>query len=67
MRFAHPIFLLLALAALPLELRTAWLLRHVMGCAVEETAEACGCSLATVKRRISAADEQIRRHTGEVR
>lgn len=57
----------LALAALPLELRTAWLLRHVMGCAVEETAEACGCSLATVKRRISAADEQIRRHTGEVR
>ncbi len=57
----------LALAALPLELRTAWLLRHVMGCAVEETAEACGCSLATVKRRISAAGEQIRRHTGEVR
>ena len=56
-----------ALAALPLEPRTAWLLRHVMGCAVEETAEACGCSLATVKRRISAADEQIRRHTGEVR
>jgi RNA polymerase sigma-70 factor (ECF subfamily) len=56
-----------ALAALPLELRTPWLLRHVMGCAVEETAAACGCSLATVKRRISAADEKIRLHTGGAR
>jgi len=56
-----------ALSHLPLDLRTAWLLRHVMGCAVEETAEACGCSLATVKRRISAADSKIRAHTEEVR
>lgn len=53
-----------ALLAVPLELRTPWLLRHVMGCAVEETAEACGCSLATVKRRIAAAEVQIRAHTG---
>jgi len=51
-----------ALAQLALELRTAWTLRHVLGCSVEETADACNCSLATIKRRISAADQQVRAH-----
>ena len=53
-----------AVATLPLRERTPWLLRRVMGCALEETAEACGCSLATVKRRIAAADIVISAHTG---
>lgn len=53
-----------AVASLPLRMRTPWLLRRVMGCALEETAEACGCSLATVKRRIAAADVVVGTHTG---
>jgi RNA polymerase sigma-70 factor (ECF subfamily) len=51
-----------ALLRLPLPLRTAWTVRHVLGCSVEETAEACACSLATIKRRIAAADEQLHAH-----
>lgn len=42
--------------------RFAWVLRHVEGCQLEEVADACGCSLATVKRRIAHADERIRQH-----
>jgi len=53
-----------ALLRLPLPLRTAWTVRHVLGCSVEETAEACACSLATIKRRIAAADEQLHAHLG---
>jgi RNA polymerase sigma-70 factor (ECF subfamily) len=41
------------------------MLRHVEGEALEQVAAACGCSLATVKRRIDAADTQIRRETGK--
>jgi RNA polymerase sigma-70 factor (ECF subfamily) len=37
--------------------RLAWLLRHVEGERLEEVALACGCSLATAKRRIAAAQE----------
>jgi RNA polymerase sigma-70 factor (ECF subfamily) len=51
-----------ALATLPLDLRTAWVLRHVLGCSIEETATACGCSLATIKRRISAAGDVVQSH-----
>ncbi|MCC7381505.1 MAG: RNA polymerase sigma factor [Deltaproteobacteria bacterium] len=47
------------LAALPLALRTAWMLRHVDGRALGEIAVACDCSLATVKRRIARAQEAI--------
>jgi RNA polymerase sigma-70 factor (ECF subfamily) len=39
--------------------RAAWLLRHAVGCSLEEVAEACGCSLAAAKRRIRAADEAL--------
>ncbi len=42
--------------------RIAWMLRHVDGMPLEEVAEACECSLATVKRRIAAADAAVRRH-----
>ena len=52
-----------ALSLMPIELRTAWVLRHVVGCSNDEVAAACSCSLATIKRRISAADELVRAHT----
>jgi RNA polymerase sigma-70 factor, ECF subfamily len=35
--------------------RVAWSLRHLEGERLEEVARLCGCSLATAKRRISAA------------
>jgi len=38
------------------------MLRRVEGYSLRETADACECSLATVKRRISAADDRIRCH-----
>ena len=47
------------LAALPADERMAWMLRHVEGCALEELAEHCGCSLATAKRRIRRAEAAI--------
>lgn len=42
--------------------RIAWMLRFVEGLPLEDVAEACDCSLATVKRRIAAADAVARRH-----
>lgn len=48
----------LALARVSERDRIAWMLRHVEGLALEE----CGCSLATVKRRIAAADAHVRAH-----
>lgn len=51
-----------ALAALPAKQRIAWMLRHVEGCSLEETARACDCSLATIKRRIAAVDASVRQH-----
>ncbi len=50
-----------ALDALPAEEKIAWVLRHVEGLALEEIAGAAGCSLATVKRRIAAADATVTR------
>jgi RNA polymerase sigma-70 factor (ECF subfamily) len=50
-----------ALARLPVELRLAWMLRHVEGCELSEIAEHCTCSLATVKRRIARADTRLKR------
>ena len=44
--------------------RIAWTLRFVEGQPLEETARLCGCSLATVKRRIAAAHEIVREHVG---
>ena len=47
------------LSTLPPEQRIAWMLRYVEGEQLEAVAQACGCSLATVKRRIAAADAQV--------
>lgn len=40
--------------------RIAFVLRHVEGCELTETAAACGCSLATVKRWLAKAEEKLR-------
>jgi RNA polymerase sigma-70 factor (ECF subfamily) len=47
---------------MPLKLRTPWVLRHVIGCSLDDVAAACACSLATVKRRITAAEEIVDKH-----
>jgi RNA polymerase sigma-70 factor (ECF subfamily) len=49
-----------ALSGLATNERVAWMLRHVEGHELEEVACICGCSLATAKRRIAAADAQVR-------
>ncbi|HKP60644.1 MAG TPA: RNA polymerase sigma factor [Polyangiales bacterium] len=50
------------LARQPTRRRIAWTLRYIEGCSLDEVAEYCGCSLATAKRDISAAHDEIRRH-----
>lgn len=47
--------------------RVAWMLRNVEGYELSEVAEMTACSLATVKRRIAAAEERIARETGGAR
>lgn len=49
------------LEQVPVDERLAWTLRHVEGMQLEEVAEACGCSLATVKRRIARAGARVER------
>ena len=44
---------------MPTDLRLAWSLRYMHEETVESVAELCGCSLATAKRRISAAQGRI--------
>ena len=39
--------------------RTAWILRHLLDEPLDRVAELCGCSLATVKRRIAAAEAYL--------
>ena len=51
-----------ALVRLPIELRLAWMLRHVEGCALPEVAEQCRVSLATVKRHLVRADKELRHY-----
>ncbi|MBW2524737.1 MAG: RNA polymerase sigma factor [Deltaproteobacteria bacterium] len=50
------------LQTLPLDVRIAWTLRHVEGHDLREAAELAGCSLATVKRRIRAAQSYLEEH-----
>jgi RNA polymerase sigma-70 factor (ECF subfamily) len=50
------------LATLPASERIAWTLRCVEGLRLEEVAAACGCSLATVKRRVAAAHGVVSAH-----
>lgn len=47
------------LAALPADVRLAWMLRRVEGWSLDEVSEACRCSLATTKRRIAAAEAKV--------
>ncbi len=64
-RSAHPAQRLLvtnvyrALDALPVEERIAWTLRCVDGEELDRVALLCGCSLATVKRRVRAAQRAL--------
>lgn len=53
-----------ALASLPMQVRTAWVLRNVVGLPLDDVATACDCSLATIKRRIADADATVQRHAG---
>ena len=39
--------------------RAAFVLRHVEGYELEETARLCGCSLATIKRRLARAEKRF--------
>src|SRR5882672_3961533 len=48
-----------ALDRLPVNQRLAWSLRHIEGERLETVALLCGCSLATAKRRIVAAQKVI--------
>jgi RNA polymerase sigma-70 factor (ECF subfamily) len=50
-----------ALDRLPVQQRLAWTLRHVEGLDLAAVAQACDCSLATVKRWIGAAESALRR------
>lgn len=44
---------------MPSDDRIAFVLRYVEGLSVPEVAEQCGCSIATVKRRISRSQERL--------
>ena len=55
------------LVRLPINERLAWSLRHLAGHSLEEAAASCGCSLATVKRRLVAAEAFIQKEFGDRR
>lgn len=44
---------------LPVDDRTAFVFRHVEGWSLQEIADACGCSIPTVKRRISRGNARF--------
>ena len=52
----------LILQRLPGRQRIAWMLHHVEGEPIAAVADACGCSRATVKRWISAADQRVQKY-----
>ena len=54
-----------ALDRLPPRQRIPWTLHHVEGESLEQVAALCGCSLATVKRRIAQARERLVRQLAE--
>jgi RNA polymerase sigma-70 factor (ECF subfamily) len=53
------------LRAMKPALRLAWMLRRVDGLELGEVASLCGCSLATIKRRIAEADLIVDRHVAK--
>jgi RNA polymerase sigma-70 factor (ECF subfamily) len=52
------------LDGLPVNARIAWVLRHVEGESLDNVATLCGCSLATAKRRIAAAQRALAQEVG---
>jgi RNA polymerase sigma-70 factor (ECF subfamily) len=48
------------LKGLPFGLRQAVVVRHAFGHTLEETAVICGCSLATISRRLADAERRLR-------
>lgn len=48
-----------ALDRLETSARMAFVLRFVQGCDLNETAQACGCSLATIKRKLAHAEAKF--------
>jgi len=53
------------LETLPVDQQLAWSLRHLEGEQLDGVASACGCSLATAKRRVEAATVSIRKVLGD--
>jgi RNA polymerase sigma-70 factor, ECF subfamily len=51
---------------MPARERLAWSLRHLDGERLEDVAERCACSLATVKRWIAAAQARLQKEIGHV-
>ena len=51
-----------ALESVSANVRIAWMLRMVEGLELTEVASACGCSLATAKRRIAEVDRLVQHH-----
>jgi RNA polymerase sigma-70 factor (ECF subfamily) len=47
------------------DVRIPWVLTRVCEMTLEEAAASCGCSLATVKRRIAVAEERLQRRLGD--
>jgi RNA polymerase sigma-70 factor (ECF subfamily) len=52
------------LERLPIDHRLAWTERHLEGEALDQVALLCGCSLATAKRRIAAAQAALDKEIG---
>jgi len=53
------------LGRLPVNQRIAFALRHIDGMDLSAMAEACGVSLATIKRRLNSAHERFVKLAGE--
>jgi RNA polymerase sigma-70 factor (ECF subfamily) len=54
-----------ALDRMPTELRVPWVLQKIEGEGLDRVALLCGCSLATAKRRISAAQTRLEGLVGD--
>lgn len=54
-----------ALDRLPVDERLAWSLRHLHHDSLDAVAVACGCSLATAKRRIASAQAKLQEVMGD--
>jgi RNA polymerase sigma-70 factor (ECF subfamily) len=49
-------------AHFPLGVRTAWVLKRVLGDSHDDVAKACGCSVATAKRRVAEVEAALAAH-----